>query len=159
MFLSARHFPPIIKTLFPPDIRDIFFNGAPPQLQLNHVRRPSSSRKAPLCLSATNQHTAGCQSHGVGVGDLLIRLGPTFIKAGQVLANRPDVIRMDYMQELTLLQSRAVGHHARSPGPHRVGCCPSSLLLLSPRRPSPSFYLRRSVRGWMCVCVRMCVFV
>jgi len=38
--------------------------------------------------------------------DLLIRLGPTFIKAGQVLANRPDVIRMDYMQELTLLQDK-----------------------------------------------------
>ena len=35
---------------------------------------------------------------------ILIKLGPTFIKAGQVLANRPDIIRMDYMQELTLLQ-------------------------------------------------------
>lgn len=38
--------------------------------------------------------------------EVLIRLGPTFIKAGQVLANRPDIIRMDYMQELTLLQDR-----------------------------------------------------
>jgi predicted unusual protein kinase regulating ubiquinone biosynthesis (AarF/ABC1/UbiB family) len=36
--------------------------------------------------------------------EILIKLGPTFIKAGQVLANRPDIIRMDYMQELTLLQ-------------------------------------------------------
>lgn len=36
--------------------------------------------------------------------ELLVRLGPSFIKAGQVLANRPDIVRADYMQELTLLQ-------------------------------------------------------
>lgn len=35
---------------------------------------------------------------------MLVRLGPSFIKAGQVLANRPDVVRADYMQELTILQ-------------------------------------------------------
>lgn len=35
---------------------------------------------------------------------LLCRLGPVFIKAGQTLANRPDVIREDYMRELTYLQ-------------------------------------------------------
>lgn len=35
---------------------------------------------------------------------LLCRLGPSFIKAGQVLANRPDIIREDYMNELCILQ-------------------------------------------------------
>ena len=36
--------------------------------------------------------------------DMLARLGPTFIKAGQVLANRPDIVREDYMNELCVLQ-------------------------------------------------------
>ncbi|CAI7791727.1 unnamed protein product [Closterium sp. NIES-53] len=35
---------------------------------------------------------------------LLCRLGPSFIKSGQVLANRPDIIREDYMNELCILQ-------------------------------------------------------
>nr|GLL38218.1 uncharacterized aarF domain-containing protein kinase At4g31390, chloroplastic [Ipomoea trifida] len=35
---------------------------------------------------------------------LLCDLGPSFIKAGQVLANRPDIIREDYMKELCILQ-------------------------------------------------------
>ncbi|KAL1210446.1 Protein ACTIVITY OF BC1 COMPLEX KINASE 1 [Cardamine amara subsp. amara] len=36
--------------------------------------------------------------------NLLCNLGPSFIKAGQVLANRPDIIREDYMNELCILQ-------------------------------------------------------
>jgi predicted unusual protein kinase regulating ubiquinone biosynthesis (AarF/ABC1/UbiB family) len=36
--------------------------------------------------------------------ELLARLGPSFIKAGQVLANRPDIVRSDYMVELCELQ-------------------------------------------------------
>eukprot|EP00850_Spirogloea_muscicola_P005063 SM000022S07277 [mRNA] locus=s22:935488:939496:+ [translate_table: standard] len=35
---------------------------------------------------------------------LLCRLGPSFIKAGQVLANRPDIVREDFMNELCVLQ-------------------------------------------------------
>ncbi|KAL2649341.1 hypothetical protein R1flu_017469 [Riccia fluitans] len=35
---------------------------------------------------------------------LLVKLGPSFIKAGQVLANRPDIVREDYMNELCILQ-------------------------------------------------------
>jgi predicted unusual protein kinase regulating ubiquinone biosynthesis (AarF/ABC1/UbiB family) len=31
-------------------------------------------------------------------------LGPSFIKAGQVLASRPDIVREDYMEELCVLQ-------------------------------------------------------
>ncbi|CAK9149591.1 unnamed protein product [Ilex paraguariensis] len=36
--------------------------------------------------------------------NLLCDLGSSFIKAGQVLANRPDIIREDYMNELCILQ-------------------------------------------------------
>jgi hypothetical protein len=35
---------------------------------------------------------------------MLTALGPSFIKAGQVLANRPDIMREDYMRELAVLQ-------------------------------------------------------
>lgn len=35
---------------------------------------------------------------------LLTDLGPCFIKAGQVLGSRPDIMRDDYMEELCLLQ-------------------------------------------------------
>ena len=34
----------------------------------------------------------------------LAQLGPSFVKAGQVLANRPDIVRSDYMEELCKLQ-------------------------------------------------------
>jgi len=34
----------------------------------------------------------------------LAALGPSFVKAGQVLANRPDIVRSDYMEELCKLQ-------------------------------------------------------
>jgi predicted unusual protein kinase regulating ubiquinone biosynthesis (AarF/ABC1/UbiB family) len=36
--------------------------------------------------------------------ETLTALGPSFIKAGQVLASRPDIIREDYMNELCTLQ-------------------------------------------------------
>ena len=36
--------------------------------------------------------------------ELLTQLGPSFIKVGQLLANRPDIIRADYMEELCVLQ-------------------------------------------------------
>lgn len=38
--------------------------------------------------------------------ETLTELGPSFIKAGQVLANRPDIVREDYMNELCILQVR-----------------------------------------------------
>ncbi|NJL87750.1 MAG: AarF/ABC1/UbiB kinase family protein, partial [Leptolyngbyaceae cyanobacterium SM1_1_3] len=38
------------------------------------------------------------------LGLVLTRLGPTFIKVGQALSTRPDLIRQDYMDELTRLQ-------------------------------------------------------
>ena len=36
--------------------------------------------------------------------ETLVALGPSFIKAGQVLASRPDILREDYMNELCTLQ-------------------------------------------------------
>jgi predicted unusual protein kinase regulating ubiquinone biosynthesis (AarF/ABC1/UbiB family) len=37
---------------------------------------------------------------------ILTRLGPTFIKVGQALSTRPDLIRKDFLEELTLLQDQ-----------------------------------------------------
>ncbi len=39
-----------------------------------------------------------------GARAMLTALGPSFIKAGQVLASRPDIVREDYMNELCTLQ-------------------------------------------------------
>ena len=36
--------------------------------------------------------------------DKLLRLGPTFIKIGQTLATRADILPVDYIQELSKLQ-------------------------------------------------------
>lgn len=36
--------------------------------------------------------------------EILTSLGPSFVKAGQVLASRPDIVREDYMNELCTLQ-------------------------------------------------------
>ncbi|MFO5475791.1 MAG: AarF/UbiB family protein, partial [Dolichospermum sp.] len=38
--------------------------------------------------------------------NLLTRLGPTFIKVGQALSTRPDLIRKDFLAELVKLQDQ-----------------------------------------------------
>ena len=38
--------------------------------------------------------------------EILTRLGPTFIKVGQSLSTRPDLIRRDFLEELTKLQDQ-----------------------------------------------------
>jgi predicted unusual protein kinase regulating ubiquinone biosynthesis (AarF/ABC1/UbiB family) len=40
---------------------------------------------------------------------LLTRLGPSFVKVGQALSTRPDLIRRDYLEELTQLQDNLPG--------------------------------------------------
>ncbi|XRA98415.1 ABC1-like kinase 8 [Pycnococcus provasolii] len=40
----------------------------------------------------------------VQLREMLASLGPTFIKMGQVLANRPDILRADFMAEMAVLQ-------------------------------------------------------
>ncbi|MDE5100299.1 MAG: AarF/ABC1/UbiB kinase family protein, partial [Trichodesmium sp. St16_bin4-tuft] len=37
---------------------------------------------------------------------ILTNLGPTFIKVGQALSTRPDLIRKDFLEELTKLQDQ-----------------------------------------------------
>lgn len=44
------------------------------------------------------------QRHAVSLREALTWLGPSFVKAGQVLASRPDIVREDYMNELCTLQ-------------------------------------------------------
>ncbi|MGF1460206.1 MAG: ABC1 kinase family protein [Leptolyngbyaceae cyanobacterium] len=42
----------------------------------------------------------------VQLRQLLTRLGPTFIKVGQALSTRPDLVRKDFLEELTKLQDQ-----------------------------------------------------
>jgi ubiquinone biosynthesis protein len=39
-------------------------------------------------------------------GRVLIMLGPTFVKLGQILSSRPDVLPQEMIDELRLLQDR-----------------------------------------------------
>jgi predicted unusual protein kinase regulating ubiquinone biosynthesis (AarF/ABC1/UbiB family) len=41
---------------------------------------------------------------------ILTNLGPTFIKVGQALSTRPDLVRKDYLEELTHLQDSLPGY-------------------------------------------------
>ena len=46
------------------------------------------------------------EKRAIQLRKLLTRLGPTFIKVGQALSTRPDLIRKDFLEELTKLQDQ-----------------------------------------------------
>lgn len=45
-------------------------------------------------------------NRAVQLRQILTRLGPTFIKVGQALSTRPDLVRKDFLDELTKLQDQ-----------------------------------------------------
>jgi predicted unusual protein kinase regulating ubiquinone biosynthesis (AarF/ABC1/UbiB family) len=49
------------------------------------------------------------QARAMQLRKILTRLGPTFVKIGQSLSTRPDLVRKDYLDELTLLQDKLPG--------------------------------------------------
>lgn len=83
-----------------------------------------------LLRTETTATAAKVQADAVKVRETLTNMGATFVKVGQVLANRPDIIRADYMEELTKLQDQV------PPFPSKIafemmeaglGCPPSEL--------------------------------
>ncbi|MEL6399038.1 MAG: AarF/ABC1/UbiB kinase family protein [Cyanobacteria bacterium J06626_4] len=52
-----------------------------------------------------NEHR-NLEKRAVQLRQLLTRLGPTFIKVGQALSTRPDLVRKDFLEELTKLQDQ-----------------------------------------------------
>ena len=61
-------------------------------------RRDDSQRPSPESLRATTARR---------FKDTLAELGPTFIKLGQILSSRPDILPADFILELSSLQDRA----------------------------------------------------
>lgn len=54
----------------------------------------------------TGQAGTGKPQRAIQMRQILTRLGPTFIKVGQALSTRPDLIRKDFLDELTKLQDQ-----------------------------------------------------
>ncbi|MEM0979013.1 MAG: AarF/ABC1/UbiB kinase family protein [Cyanobacteria bacterium P01_H01_bin.58] len=53
-----------------------------------------------------NQEEKNKQKRAAQLRELLTHLGPTFIKVGQALSTRPDLIRRDFLEELMKLQDQ-----------------------------------------------------
>lgn len=56
--------------------------------------------------SWTNQEEKNKQKRATALRKLLTNLGPTFIKIGQALSTRPDLVRKDFLEELIKLQDQ-----------------------------------------------------
>ena len=73
----------------------------------------------------TNQPVAISQRRATQLRDILTSLGPTFIKVGQALSTRPDLIRRDFLDELIKLQDDLPpfdNHIAQSIIEEQLGC-------------------------------------
>ncbi len=73
----------------------------------------------------TNQPVAISQRRATQLRDILTNLGPTFIKVGQALSTRPDLIRRDFLDELIKLQDDLPpfdNHIAQSIIEEQLGC-------------------------------------
>ena len=103
----------------PPALLPVLPGCGVPGADANRLRLcpPGQSRASQRQASAAGAATPGqSRSHQAGPGPklsaavaggaraMLTALGPSFIKAGQVLASRPDIVREDYMNELCTLQ-------------------------------------------------------
>ncbi|WAL62867.1 ABC1 kinase family protein [Thermocoleostomius sinensis] len=53
-----------------------------------------------------NQVERNRSTRAIQLRQILTRLGPTFIKVGQALSTRPDLVRKDFLDELTKLQDQ-----------------------------------------------------
>lgn len=53
-----------------------------------------------------NCEEKNASKRAIQLRQLLTRLGPTFIKVGQALSTRPDLVRKDFLEELTKLQDQ-----------------------------------------------------
>jgi predicted unusual protein kinase regulating ubiquinone biosynthesis (AarF/ABC1/UbiB family) len=53
-----------------------------------------------------NREDKNLEKRATQLRQLLTRLGPTFIKVGQALSTRPDLVRKDFLEELTKLQDQ-----------------------------------------------------
>ncbi len=73
----------------------------------------------------TNQPVATSQRRATKLRDILTSLGPTFIKVGQALSTRPDLIHRDFLDELIKLQDDLPpfdNHIAHSIIENQLGC-------------------------------------
>ena len=71
------------------------------------------------------EHGAASSARGQHLREVLDELGPTFVKFGQLLSTRPDIVPPDIITELRSLPSSAAGstfspHGARSLSLFRV---------------------------------------